>query len=287
MKSLFAANICILLVAGSLASCRQQPAEVAGSVAFDTLTVDTICPLFHSYDHPACHLSIAMAKPEPQTPPETLQAIERFISVLPKDGSFEADANGSVESMVQAYVRAYIMQYLNEGHDAIGQHESESEEVADATTWMNYDEKVIGSVLFNADGLVSYQVVTDSFTGGAHGNKTIDNGVFSLATLSQLSLSDIFVDASLPELHAALRQKLMEQNGCQSLDELAEKGQFTAPAEIVATDNFFVNNEGITWTYDPYEIAPYSVGVVIISLTWDEVRPFMMPDTPVMTLAQR
>ena len=128
MKSFFASILGLFLLLGCLVSCEHK-APTVQSVTFDTLTVDTICPLFHSYDKPACHLSIKMAKPEAQTPAEIMLAIESFISTLPKDGSFEEEANGSIESMVNAYVRDYIMQYLNEGHDAIGQHEGETEEI--------------------------------------------------------------------------------------------------------------------------------------------------------------
>ena len=287
MKRFFTAVLCILLLLGSLVSCKHKAAPMLQGVTFDTLTIDTICPLFHSYDKPNCHLVIKMAKPEAQTPEETMLAIEQFISVLPKDGSFENDANGSVESMVNAYVKEYIMLYLNEGHDAIGQHEGETVEEEAASSWMNYEEKVVGSILYNADGLLSYQVTTDSFTGGAHGNKTIDNGVFNLNTLKQVGLSDVFNENFLSDLHATLRNKLMQQNNCTSMEELAEKGQFTSPNEIEATENFYVNEEGITWTYDPYEIAPYSVGVVQISLTWDEVSPFLATDSPVMVLAKK
>ncbi len=144
-----------------------------------------------------------------------------------------------------------------------------------------------GNILFNADGIISYQVVSDSYTGGAHGNMTVDNGVFDLKTMQQLSIANVFNDAVLPELHAMLQNKLMLQNDCNSIDELAEKGQFTAPNEIVATDNFYVNEDGITWTYDPYEIAPFSVGIVQITLSWDEVFPFLLSDTTVKTLAKK
>ena len=284
MKSFLTAILSFLLLC-SMVSCEHKVPTVQ-HIDFDTLTVDTICPLFHTYDKPYCHLVIKMAKPVAETPVETLYAIEGFISTLPKDGSFEADANGSVESMVNAYVKEYIMQYLNEGHDAIGQHENDVEEREAASTWMNYEEIVEGKILYNAGGLVSYQVVTDSFTGGAHGNKTVDNGVFNLNTLSQVSLSELFMDTAIDNLHSMLRNQLMIQNDCNSMDELAEKGQFTSPNEIEATDNFFVNEDGITWTYDPYEIAPYSVGVVQISLTWDEVYPFLAPDSPVMAFAK-
>lgn len=286
MKSFFASILGIFLLLGCLVSCEHK-APTVQSVNFDTLTVDTICPLFHSYDKPACHLSIKMAKPEAQTPVETMRAIERFISTLPKDGSFEEEANGSVESMVNAYVRSYVMQYLNEGHDAIGQHENEAEERDAAAAWMNYEEKVEGSILYNANGFVSYQVVIDNFTGGAHGNRTIDNGVFNLTTLKQLSLTDLVVEKSLNDLNVLVRNHLMEKYECNTLDELAEKGLFTAPNEIEVTDNFYINDEGITWTYDPYEIAPYSAGVVQISLAWNDVMPFLVPEFPVQSIAQQ
>ena len=287
MKGFFTAILSFFILLGCLVSCKPKAPATVEHVEFDTLRVDTICPLFHSYDKPYCHLVINMATPVAQTPTETLQAVESFISTLPKDGSFVADANGSVESMVQAYVRSYIMQYLNEGHDAIGQHEPEAEEQEAASTWMNYEENMVGNVLYNADGIVCYQVVTDSYSGGAHGNKTVDNGVFDLNHLQQLSLDDVFNDATMSDLHASLRNQLMLQNNCKSIDELAEKGQFTAPAEIVATDNFYVNEDGITWTYDPYEIAPYSVGVVTITLSWSDVSQYLASDSPLLPLANK
>ncbi len=286
MRSIFVSILSILLLLGSLVSCEHKVPTVQ-SVTFDTLSVDTICPLFHSYEKPACHLAIKMAKPIAETPTETLHAIERFISRLPKDGSFEADANGSVESMVHAYARAYILQYLNEGHDAIGLHENEEEGIEAASTWMNYDEKVVGSILFNDEGFVSYQVVTDSYTGGAHGNKTINNGVFCLTTLDQITLNDLFSEVSKPDLNTLVRNKLMETNDCKTIEELEDKAHFLSPNDIEATDNFFIDEEGITWTYNPYEIAPYSVGEVYVSLSWDEVYALVVPDSPMLEFAKK
>jgi len=286
MKGFFVAILSILLLLCSLVSCEHK-ATTVDSVSFDTLSIDTICPLFHSYEKPACHLAISMAKPVAQTPVETLHAIERFISTLPKEGSFETDANGSVESMVHAYAKSYIIQYLNEGHDAIGQNESDADELKAGSTWMNYDENVVGNVVFNADGFLSYQVITDSYTGGAHGNKTIDNGVFDLTRLDQITLIDLFNEATIDGLNEKVRNKLMIQNQCSSLEELAEKGHFISPNEIEATENFYINEEGITWTFDPYEIAPFSVGEVYISLSWDEVTPFLAPESPFIEFAKK
>ncbi len=140
MKSFFTAILGSLLLLGCLVSCKHEASTVQ-EVEFDNLTVDTICPLFHSYDKPYCHLVIKMAKPVVQTPIQTLQAVESFISSLPKDGMFEIDANGSVESMINAYVRSYIMQYLTEGHDAIGQHENDMVDNDSVSTWMEPDWK--------------------------------------------------------------------------------------------------------------------------------------------------
>jgi len=226
-----------------------------------------------------------MAKPVDNTSAETLHAVERFISSITKDGSFEMDANGSVESMVRVYVKSYIMQYLSEGHDAIGQHETEAEEHEAASTWMNYEEKVWGRILFNEDCFLSYQVFIESFSGGAHSNKSYDNGVFNLATLEQIALTDLFSEVSMNEVNEMAHHKLMVQYGCNTNEELSEKGLFLSPNEIELNDNFYINKQGITWTYNPYEIAPYSVGEVQICLTWDEVRPLLISDSPLIDFA--
>lgn len=267
----------------ALASCnRSQTTEMTAT--FTTLRVDTMCPLFSSYAKPACHLVVQIEMPEATVEEDLRQTIERFIVMLPKDGAFEETADGTVSSMVRDYVREYIFQYLSEGPDAIDNY---GENMEAAATWMSYEENVEGRVLYNRHNLLSYQFHIDSYTGGAHGNTKTYTGVLDLQKGQSLMLENLFDDVVLPELNNLLRNRLAKLYECETVDQLAEKALFFEPNEIEATENFFVSDSAITWTYDPYDIAPYNIGEVQIDLAWDEVYPLLKGDSPAMRLATK
>ena len=41
--------------------------------------------------------------------------------------------------------------------------------------------------------------------------------------------------------------------------------------------NFYVSEEGITWVYNPYEIAAYASGVIELPISWETLKPFLQP----------
>ena len=45
--------------------------------------------------------------------------------------------------------------------------------------------------------------------------------------------------------------------------------------DIVPNDNFFVSEEGITYVYMPYEIAPYALGRTDIFLPWSVLNSIL------------
>lgn len=50
-----------------------------------------------------------------------------------------------------------------------------------------------------------------------------------------------------------------------NINELSKKDY--SPENIVATDNFYAEKNGITWLYNPYDIAPYYLGQTRITIT--------------------
>ena len=47
---------------------------------------------------------------------------------------------------------------------------------------------------------------------------------------------------------------------------------FSAP---YPNGNFSVGKEGITWYFNPYDIAPYALGVIDVTLSWDQLKPLL------------
>ena len=69
------------------------------------------------------------------------------------------------------------------------------------------------------------------------------------------------------------------KNPKEKIDELSKKDY--SPENIVATDNFYAGKNGITWLYNPYDIAPYYLGQTRITLPYSVLRPYLLPECPV------
>lgn len=283
MKRFFTA----FLVASSLIlqlgffSCTTKPSDY--TILLDSIVVDSVCPLFHNYEKPACHFSLNMEVPYVEGNTSLSQSLERFLTQIPRQGAFAEDTDGSLQGMADNYLRSYIMQYLQEGKVAI---DSYGDDMQAAATWMSYEEQAEGKVVFTEGQFLSYQFKVYSYMGGAHGNTSTTNRVYDLAGQSQITLSNLFTPETLEVVTSELRNALAQQNDCQSVDELAQKNIFFSVFEIEPNDNFLIDQRGMTWIYDPYEIAPYAYGTVAVSLPWNRLWDLIDEESPVKAFAQ-
>lgn len=262
-------------------SCTTKPSDI--TVLLDSVAVDSVCPLFHNYEKPACHFNLRMEVPYVEDNSSLSLSLQRFLSAIPRQGAFVEDSDGTVAGMADNYLRTYIMQYLQEGKDAI---DSYGEDMQAAATWMSYEEQAEGTVYFHEGSFLSYQFKVYSYMGGAHGNTVTANRVFDMSSQNTVTLSTLFTEESLSVVADNLRQALAIQNDCQTVDELIQSGIFFSAGEIEPNDNFLLDNKGLTWIYDPYEIAPYAYGPVTVSLSWNQLVDLIDPDSSVKAYAQ-
>ena len=132
----------------------------------------------------------------------------------------------------------------------------------------NWEKNVAVQVLYNENNILSLRMKKYASTGGVHGINMIENVVFQTASKSMLGLDDIFKPGYKKELDELLDQKLRKLNGIQDEENLRDAGFFIDHVE--ASDNFYVNNDGIGFFYNIYEIAPFSSGVTELFLTFYE-----------------
>lgn len=69
-------------------------------------------------------------------------------------------------------------------------------------------------------------------------------------------------------------KKLMQRYGCESLEMLGER-LFLENFE--ASNNIRMDEDGLTFVYNPYEIGPYSEGVIEVTVKADEMLPLLTP----------
>lgn len=118
--------------------------------------------------------------------------------------------------------------------------------------------------------LQSYLGSDNDYTGGAHGSFGLTYWVFDMTTGDVVRQEDLFTEgfADDEDVCALLLARVLD-----SLDEdFSEEDLFGSP---YPNDNFCVDEDGVTWVYNPYEIAPYVMGVLEAKLTWEELKPYL------------
>lgn len=266
-----------------MSSCSYfAPKSQNDVIAMDTLTVDTVCPLYRNYPKPACHLQMRVVVPEESVSPELRQSIVHFLSDLMNYTDDEGNAPADAETLVRGFTQAYLINYMREGKEAIENYDNDTLAVS---TWMSYEENLDCQVTYNEGGMVCYRVQTYNYTGGAHGSTSVDCAVYDCQQMRRLHLDDVVGEESLPSVAELMRKSLMERYAVTSVDELVERG-FFAPQDIEPTQNFLIDGDGIVWCFDPVTLAPYSEGVIEVAVSWDALYPYISAESPVLALAK-
>ena len=79
-----------------------------------------------------------------------------------------------------------------------------------------------------------------------------------------------------PEEVRAYADELLEMIYDKILEELDED-MWDAIYEVPTLNgNFRVDDEGVTWAYNPYEIGPYVLGILTASVSWEELSPYLL-----------
>jgi hypothetical protein len=118
---------------------------------------------------------------------------------------------------------------------------------------------------------------TENYLGGAHGNRYTSCFIIDPAAAKQLTLDDIF--NSPEELRLALEAELRRQYQLPEGAPLSSAGFFEDKIEL--PENFFLAEEAsgdspfIHFLWNAYEIAPYVMGAVEVSLPLKSLSPLL------------
>jgi hypothetical protein len=107
------------------------------------------------------------------------------------------------------------------------------------------------------------------YTGGAHGMRSKDYYVFSLNDKRRLALDDILQDDAKPELENLVEAALRKRMEIPEWIPLTEQGFFENYVDKL--EDFFLTPQGLGFQWDPYEIAPYSMGIIELVIPYSEL----------------
>lgn len=134
------------------------------------------------------------------------------------------------------------------------------------------------------DSILGYERFMGTYSGGAHGMQTVVNYIFDLRTGNIIDEEEIFNDIHNPAFIQLLTNEI---------DKLRQEGVLPDETEIFSNElvlpngNWGINEKGLYITFDPYQIAPYSFGVIDITLANEDIKEFINRNSPIYSLINK
>lgn len=265
MKKQNASLLAILIAASSFFfSCTDKVKQDAGALEFDSLQVNRTEHLFGDTAKPSCNIAMNIAYISHSADSLMQDSINAYILAVCLGDKY---TNQSPKQAINEYAEQYVENYKTDLEPA---YTKESQE-GNVGAWYSYYKGIEGHAQYYAGNLLVYRIDFNEYTGGAHGIYMSSYLNLNLKTLTPIRLTDLFVpDYELP-LTDLLWNQLMADNNVATHEELEDMG-YTSTGELTPTENFYLDRDGITFYYNVYDIAPYVMGPVKISLPYDAVR---------------
>ena len=248
-------------------------------VTFDSISVDKTYHLLENPENPNCNLQINFIYPAKYDNKDILKKIQQhFVYSYFGDG-YE---NLSPEEATAKYTE----DYLNNYKDLEDEYKAEVAK-ADETpvgAWFSYFEMSSDDIAYNKNDILSYTVNFENYTGGAHGAHSFTNHVIDMKTGNLIKEDDIFIEGFQEDLAQILIDRIAKQNTVENPKELENIGFFSID-EIFPNGNFLIDDNGITYTFNEYEIAAYVVGATNVHLPYEEIQYLLKKESPIAHLA--
>ncbi|MDO9512292.1 MAG: RsiV family protein [Bacteroidales bacterium] len=140
-------------------------------------------------------------------------------------------------------------------------------------------------IILNKKDLVSIRYKNFAFTGGKAGLEQNKVFTFDFKGIAPISLRDLFQDEDLNGLSDAITETLIENLGLTSTETLKSRGFYSD--NISAVENFYLGNEGISFVYNPYEIAGGSHGITEVYIEYSKIHGLLKSRSVVERLINR
>ena len=278
MKKQYVSLLAVILAAsGFLFSCGDKMKKDTGSLEFDSIQVNKTAHLFGDTAKPACNLLINFAYPSKSSDELLKDTLDKYFIAACFGDKYMGE---KPQEVVKQYTEAYISEYRRDLEPMYLEDEKDKENESSVGAWYSYYKGIESHVQLYEKNLLVYRINYNEYTGGAHGIYMTTYLNFDLGLMRPLRLDDIFVGDYQEPLTDLIWNQLMSDNGAKTRAELEDMG-YGSTGEIAATENFYLNKDGVTFYYNVYDITPYAMGPVVVSLPF-QMLEHMLGSNPVI-----
>lgn len=202
-------------------------------------------------------VNVSLEYPVAGIPDEAVNSIKGSIC----REAFRADGSIDIEASADSWADSCVREYRDANLELL----SYLGEQGDDSACLSWEMSVSGFVCGEYKGMISYDVTSYSYTGGAHGSTSETGMVFDVSG-NLLTETDLFGDGYRETLSGLLSSRLEES--------LPDPDAYNALfiKDIEPNGNFIVTQEGVTYIYGQYEIGPYYLGIIKVTLPWEDME---------------
>ncbi|KQM77082.1 hypothetical protein ASE74_17620 [Pedobacter sp. Leaf216] len=185
--------------------------------------------------------------------------LKKIIGVKP-----QVERSVGFKYIADDYFKDYKSQATEESKNSRGE---------DFQAWLNYTNDTQQSINYNDNGYVVIDFLADAYTGGAHGNYSSTMFCLDVKNKKQLVLSDI-VKIDSNALQGILERNFRKEYNIKATDALTTVlfDNFIKP-----NHNFYFNANGIAFMYNPYEVASYAQGQIVVFIPYTDLKNYLVP----------
>ena len=228
---------------------------------FKTINVEKTVSIIKEKGAPKCSVNLQLEAAVGE-PAERTQAINAAIA--------ERLLNIECTNLQQA-ADSFANQYTSDYQENIAPLYREDRGDVTKRLWYEHHYNIIGETSGGRKGVTIYAATIDYYESGAHGINQRLFMNFDNQTGKLLTLDDIFVAGYAQPLNDLLLKALMEKTEAKDLSELHEMG-YLFSMDMFASENFKLGMDNITFVYNAYEIAPYSMGIIELAIDNDALE---------------
>lgn len=279
MKTIFTSFCLFIFLFAIFLSCEtNRKGDTPNNIAYDSVSVTKIYHLENDSTKPSCSLKIKYIYPVEYKDQAVLSKMQSELNyALMEDEKYEkfvpADA-------VNKYAEDYIENYKQDASEQFPDW-ADSDDPED---YFSYYKTLDSKVIFDKGGLLSYQITSMDYRGGANSSTSYRNVVINLITGESIYEKDIYVPDYKDYLNPLLIRKIVEQNKVESPEDLLMYG-YWGIEDLTSSNNFLIDEKGITYVFNPGEYSAPTLGEIRVFLLYDEIRMILKPGSPISGLA--
>ncbi len=270
-----------IVAVGLLSACGSDAKKVKeNDIRFDTMALKESYHIKHRETNPGCSLQINFVFPVEYQNQQVLKAVQQqFVRAFLGDDYMQSSPREAVNQYAENYLNDFKKRETDFESD-VEEHGSEPND-----EWYSSYEILSDSIYYNQNDLLSMVVLKEYDTGGAaHNAHHYTNRVIDLRTGERVMEAAVFIEDYQDDLAKIIVDAIALYNNVDKVSDLENIGFFNIN-EIYPNKNFYVDEVGITYTFNEYEIAAYVVGATSVRIPYEKIRHLLRKESPIAHIA--